>query len=782
MAPFVTHPATRLTIAATACVMLATIAYAQGTPAKLAGAFPRSTMTFSEYWVTDEIRAAASESALASAGIAPKEIECGYQLVVDLMNTASIEPVTTAELRAVVTGVQNFASGVLDVQVPDISGGDFSPEAAMNIFRSIMVIEHSNVEALEMLLRRELEGGNPSIEAFEETQKIRLYTVTPRVDVPLKGSNDVGSQVAKVFAETMFQSLAGVVGFADNRYVVWGQRRADILNAVEGLRGDIEQDDTLEGNPIFRRALGSVPASAYGVSFVSIREILRLTDLYEPLSASLRELELDKFQAVGGHQIWDIQGRSLLSHSQLIFARDEAPGWYEILKCPAKDTRLAQLMAGSAETPSLATFWLGVDDLAGRVNRLGEHMEPRIERVMQIIMQAAGGALDEFGGRSSDTSEMAREAIEAVAGQLDDEIFVTIFAPSLDREGSSSMASWANFVVGGWANSETTIESLNKTLQAISEADGIGARPVSRTPQDFKVVLSDQITETGKRSLAFGLAGSEESAYVLLIPAGALGRPLVLFGSEIGIQSAIASLAANFQRTAAPTKAHGLMEMNLGALLGVATRALAGASGSYGAAEMDPISRHMVTSWTKPFSEVRYQLTATADETALKLDSRLDGMPKMSELRQLFNSIEAMANKEATEVRLRRIRSQIAFWHLVSPDMSYPESLRGLVKEKVLEAEDLEDPMGESSEFVYAAPPLGTETTDRWLLAWQAEDRFDGIGRIAILLNGEIVVLNQKQFDRARELAREGKMMPVMDDEGNEVKPSLPPSQQGRGR
>ncbi len=775
----------RLTITAAACVLLASVAYAQSSAAKLAGAFPRSSMSFSEYWITDEIRAALSEAELAKAGLPAEEIEKGYQWVADLINASAIKPVTTAELREVVTGVRSYASGLIDLQMPDLSGGEFNPEDAMNIARSVMVIDHANPAAYEKLLQRELKGGNPAIESFEEVDGIRIYAVTPRIDPNMADGEDMAAMLAKGFAEGMLASLKGVVGFADGRYVVWGQRRGDVLNAIEGLRGDIYPEDTLAGNPVFKRSIGPVPGNAVGVGYISISEILRLASLFEPLSASLRELELDAYQAIGGHSIWDLEARALHGESRIVFKNDELPGWYKILQCPPRDTRLARYLSGSSDNPAILTTWIGIEDLPTRMDALGKYMEPRITKVMEIIQKAVGDSMGDMpGGPSGIDEDVAAEASEKaklVTELFESEIALSVFAP--EGHDVSKFRGGVDWVVAGWAAESVSLGTLTSTVSKVAGSDQIapGREEIVRTLFEFKLGADGELGEMAAAQPVVGDPESASAVYVAFLPSGKLGKPLALIGSRNGIRRSANSFSVNFHKTAVPQTAHGYFSVNIGSLISLASNAFMSASSPMPGMDNDPILRKTVSSWFEPFSQMRMTLTTTASEQYVTMTTSFEGLPKLSSMTQMMRSMDSIRQKEIVEQRLRRVRSQVSFWNLVDPDRSWPQSLDQLVKDEMLVDDEDKDPMGQSEQFGFAAPPAGTDNTTRWLLAWQPEDRFGGVGRIAILLNGEIVVLNQKQFDKARALAKEGKPMPVMDEDGHEAKPDYPAPSGQRG-
>jgi len=766
---------------------------AQGGMAPLAKAFPRETVYYLESSVPDQFKERYSEAGLLKAGFKQEDIDLVYGNVVEQLNAVLMQPVTVAEFKEIGFGVNRAAIGFVDFKIPDMSGRNSKP--SMDFGRLMFVLDHSKPQVLESILRREVEGGSPSVERAYEKEGVKLFTIDPRF-----GSRNNTPGIPPEAAAAIDSMLKGVIGIVANRYVIIAGREGDVLQAAEGLRGELEVEETLPGNPQFRRILEGVPKDAMMVDYLSLKEIMRLADLFDPAKKALATFEIDKLVAYGGHATMSLDGRDIWGESRIIFAGDKGPEWYEILRCPPMAAKLEHLLTQDPANKPVLTQWIGVENLAERLTKLADYGAPKIEELAKIFAKQMGGEPEPFeelpgpddgnkgGGEEGKSGEKEAEAkahktredaIKAILEIPSSEIAFVIYAPATDAKGRPSLTQAPPMAGMAWVNDGMTMDDVLARLQAVDSDSGEMTplpAPAAGEQDPARTKLSIGATEGAATIECVALGGRTlDSPHATVLGIGNLAGhgKFIIFGNMTGIRAAASSLAlATKQGTASMpnTREHVSFTLQLGEVMKYVTGALVTNQINENVPDFsgDPIAAKMMENTFGLFSDMAINLRATLEPKQLRFNWSLRGMPSLDQSAELIRFTRKFEKKESVERSLRRIRSQVIFKKLVGGGDEYPATLKELVDEESLTESDLLDPMGGKA-FVYRQPKAATDSYSRHILAWQAEDQFEGLGRIVILLNGEIEVWNTKQFDTAMKLAAEGKPVPRLDPDGKEV-------------
>lgn len=769
-----------------AAVLTASAASAQSKLGQLAKAFPRETVYYLEATVPDQLRERYSEAGLLKAGFTQEDIDLVYSSSLNVIASSLMKPLTVEETKKLIFGVKSTAVGLVDFKLPNMSGGggrdpSKQAEAMAGIVRLLAVVEHGETALVESILKREFEGGSPSVERAWEKEGVKLYAVAPRLTL------ETGGQPLPGEAQKILDSmLSGVIGIVDSRYVILAGRESDILSAAEGLRGEVEEDTILPANPRFRRILKGVPDSAMMVDYLALSEILRLGDLFEPAKKALSILEVNKLEAYGGHATMSEDGRNVWGESSVIFAGDKAPEWYEILRCPPMNAKLVGMLSQSPGNRVLAHQWIGVDDLAGRLEKLREYGAPKIAEIIKLFqsgMEDGDPGLPDEGEPAEGDEEPVSGISDGIAQLMKlptSEIAVVAYMPA--NVSSLTEAFRSPMITGmAWVDDSTTLDGVAETLRSLSEQvdDFLILPPApegSEDPSRTKVTIGEGEGAPVIMCASFGGRPIAEPSTVVLGVGHLPGHGrFIMVGTLAGIRAAAGSLAAAVKASGpektASASGHVGFSLNFGSFMkGMAEVVLAGPAGNEGpmAAPSDPITGKLVEASLGIFSDMEISGMLTLGAKAMTFSWGLTGLPSLDKSAELIRLQRKVERKDDVERALQKIRSQVVFERASSGGDAYPAKLAGLVHPKGLTKEDILDPMS-GKEFAYLRPADGTDSFSRHMLAWQAEDQFGGIGRVVILLNGEIRVLNEKQFAAAKKLADAGKPIPRLDLDGNEI-------------
>lgn len=759
-------------------------------PVKLAKAFPRETMYYGEAWKTPELRALYGEEGLAKAGVSNEDMEEIYGAIAGLLGSVFVDGISAVELREILEGIDRYAGGILDVKMPNMEGGMSSPPSPTDIMRTLVVAEHSNLDILKAVLEREVKGGSPNIESAKQNERYKalIYTLDPRFS-----KESFPGQLGPM-REALEGSFRGVLALADGKYLIWAPKEADVLQALEGLRDELPEDETLPSNPVFRRCMTGVPKEAFSVEYFALREVMRLADKFEPVRQTILTFELDKIQAFTGYAVIAADGKSMHGEGRAIFRGDKGPEWYEILRCPPKANTLELLLGADPANPPTMSMWIGIEDMVGRMEKIGEYGGPKVEKIIKLFQdQFGGGGQPEWEGMPGEEGDMpggempprgqvppaalppevkqTAEEAKKLFALAKDELAAAFYIPGDLEKMTKAAPPWT---VAMWIKDDTTLDTLYDTLMGV-----VGAPP--REEGKKPSALSFNIGEGEKAPVisSYVIDGDPSSDATPIVGVGVLpghGR-FAIISSVAGARIVAASMAAATAPDAEPLKpaqAHFSMRIALGQVVKALLSAMPSQAVEYSSdgstidMGLDPITGHMLELVFGMLAKIDIAVQVVAEPTQIKMAWQLHGVPEVSTIAKVVRFAKKLEQKEDVSQKLRRLRSEVIVSHFDSPDGAFPASLKAIASDSPIGEEGVKDPMS-NREFGYLAPKAGTKTDLRFLLAWQDADHFGGIGRIAILLNGDIEIWNTKQFAAAEALAKEGKAIPRLDKEGKEV-------------
>jgi|GEM_PF-3976097 len=743
--------ASRLFLSTLCACLIAPVLFAQRDG--LATVFPRETVYFAEYRVTEGLRSLLSEEQLIDAGVKPEQIEEFYhEMAEEFVRPHLLRGASDEDVKAIATGFEAFAFGAIDWQLSGLEEG-----IPVNF---MLAAEHRAAGRLNELLQMEVEAGNPAIMEGPFANGVSIYEISAPAgeEDEMRGMRGMPGQVMNRIGDTV-----GLLGIVDNRYLIFTTTLSTLLDASDRLHGELE-GFRLTDKRAFHQTCGALLPNTVTRNYISVEELVLQGSRVKQVEDVIVSLELNKILSFGGWTTWDTDANTGRSEIVAVMRNDDLPEWYEIMRCVPKAPTLMRLTSEDA----FMTAWSGMDDLKGRGESLAEYFKNAtegyrddLERVAEEGMRNLPFPRSEPGmpgpnddGMPEDFPEDERQGMPPEEGEFPDdqpsgpdfelleEIFYMLGDQQLMCMAGVPPQSNSMFVAALIAADTSEDELMNK-IAVFANRD----------------VLEAEDMGEGFRRYDMG-----DQMYVVI------GNGMVIGGTQSGVDSALTNWTANATKRYDQLHSNALMIMNFRALRDL-VEDMPMEDGQF---PVDPSQARLGMLGAELFFNMRIVISGIMERSRMVMRTQMNGLPGHDEIREFIRlSIEA-GKQEAGRENLAAIQNAMVFSEYESDTGLRATSIQELIDLGLLDAENLKDPIDPDANedvhsYVLAPVPADALAHERFLLAYQREAWLEGGKRLAITLDGEIVELDAEEFAEALKAANAEKVMPPKKARNGEV-------------
>ena len=714
-------------IAAIACLFASSL-FAEAAQPVLAKAFPRTSILFYEMKNNEEIRKSMSREALLKEGISEKVIESFMSYMSNMVRGYLGSDMSAADAEKLVYEWDSFAFGISDVAIADT--GNPSDFVKMR-----MVVKHRRAELIARVMKEARKAGSPNIVKHEATSGIDLFQIKPNVKALMQGqpaAQELPDEVQEIF-DGFF---SGFIGVSSDGWVVYANRRTHVLDAIDGLNGDIEVPDTLAGNKRFKQTVAAGNEMTMSWGFLAFKPLISLISKLPNAEEIMESFELNTFDAAGTTADYFVSKGMMVSRSEVFFKGDKVPGWLK----PFQGSAASQKLLALAPEGAILRMWSGLGDHGKRLGMLIDFF------VTQAEVAAKAAELKRFLDRPLNDLKSAdgRKGIEEIKSLLshfgnEQLVCFGLDAEQLQRDPSKAIH---------WIAASTI--SADKSATIVDDLLG-------RVPDAAITKVGE--AEKGEDFVKYTLAAGERYRFTALVSGTTL-----LIGTDDWVQDSLGRLRSGTKADyTIPNGNTFAMEFFYGQMIDAFSMMFMAMDVPQGAGGEMEQAEGMMNLLKGIYGKMKVRFSSRVTDSSIIGDGVIEGLPKPASMATFVYEMNRMMESAASTANMVSIVSGVKLAHVLNDE--WPEKLTELDMVGI-EASSLKDPLShdkdEASSYTYIKPTKNdADEKSRLLVLYQTKALMTGNLHLVCFLNGETAELSADELATAKKLAAEGKPYPA---------------------